>query len=78
MKTREQLDNAGNNRGKDVICKNCGEPWEDAYIIADFTDHELEEYCLFDPHLDDSYNPDENEHTFIGGLRRCPVCDEDQ
>lgn len=72
---RRALKTAGNMNGKDVYCENCGEPWENAHIVEDFTDKQLKEDVIFGNYSDDPYGDNE---TCIVGLKTCECCDENE
>jgi len=70
---RNKLKTAGNMSGKDVHCESCGEPWENAYIVDDFTEEQLKDYVIFGNYDDDPYG---DNLTCIVGLSKCPCCNE--
>ena len=69
---REDLKTVGNTNGKDVYCESCGEPWENAYIVEEFTDEQIKELVVFGNYPDDPYG--DNEKCIVG-LKKCDCCE---
>jgi len=70
---REKYQVVGNTNGRDVFCKKCGEPFENLYILEDFTDEEWTRFVVFGTQLDDEGG---DELTRIAGLNGCPSCED--
>ena len=70
---RQALDNVGNTNGRDIKCRSCKEPWENAGIVSDFTQEELNEFVVLGAQSDDEYG----EKTRIVALNGCPGCATD-
>lgn len=69
---REKLKNVGNTNGRDIKCRKCKEPFENYYVVEDFTDEEIEDYVLLGPQMDDPHG----EPTRVAALDGCPACGE--
>jgi hypothetical protein len=70
--TRDDLMLVGNTNGQDIYCHRCKEPYENAYIVDDFNESELEQYVILAPQLDDDRESD--NCTRIAALDGCPCC----
>lgn len=71
MINRKILQNVGNTNGRDISCSNCHEPYENCYILDDFTDEELNDYVVLRAQLDDHGG----KKTRIAALNGCPACE---
>lgn len=69
---RKDLHNVGNTNGRDVKCKKCKEPYENLFVLEDFTDEEFENFVVMGPQSDDPHG----EPTRIAALDGCPACGE--
>ena len=67
---RQQYHNVGNTNGRDIKCRVCKEPYENIYVLEDFTDKEWKSYVLLGSQLDDPCG----EPTRISALQGCPCC----
>ena len=67
---RNKLKNVGNTDGRDVYCIKCQEPYENLYVLEDFTDEEFKSFVVLGPQMDDEFG----ENTRIAALNGCPSC----
>jgi len=70
---RSKLETVGNMNGKDVYCEECGEPWENAWIVEEATDAELRQDVIYGNYPDDDGGEDE---SCIIGLKAYRCCHE--
>ena len=70
--SRESLDNVGNTNGRDIKCSACGEPYENLYVVEDFSQEELNRFVVLGPQLDEDEFSESKSR--IIGLKGCPSC----
>lgn len=71
---RADLNNAGNTNGRDVYCRRCKEPFENIFVVEDFSEDQLEKYVVLAEQKDDEGS---GEYTRICYLDGCECCDRD-
>jgi len=68
---RESLKTVGNMNGNEILCENCGEPFENAWIVDEASQEELNNDVIYGNYPDD---PDGDDKTCIIGLHMCGCC----
>jgi len=67
--TQKDIQIVGNMNGKVIECSNCGEPWENTYLVTEGYDLHYEQFIM-ESQIDDPGG----EETRIVGLNACECC----